>query len=700
METTVIAPDSFSSPSTNRASASTTAQDDGPVNPLCEAHSNECRTGCFVMRKVIAHIFGRNKACTSQIPEHCWVEWCRKHYQRLRHRMLEQGWIFLQINCLRTQLGRMEEWGEVQSFTIVLQRRFQEELDREDPSQNPEDEAGLRNLPDATTKSKAYHATGHTKASPNCFLYPFLGAKKSFHDVYAVIDVVEKAANEGHLTFLPPLQFLPLIDTTLHPPPPIARPRKKRKPKVYKKQAHDDDDSDLETLVDDDNPRSNDNSTSRHSSPAKQSSSILAKKQGVVEPSSLPLATTSTPVATSPEYKIQYVVNYDNDNEVALGIVPDFTDSKVASENPSLVAQPSSSLNFTKHQVAVETDSLPTSTAEKRVDETFEMQVSIVDKGSAGLTERFVAINKESEVSTNKFRVAQISSLATKKRSGATSSMSSHVEKTHNSRETQAPVALPQKIQAPPPGSIPVIDKEYGFVGYKTPRLKSDKTASSSARRLRNKRHHAAAVESEEPLSKSIPLQFNSYPIDATRTYKCALNKTNDYILAPATDECKDSAMETHRNRRSPLEKHPVENEYQDADTPMLHNGDPIASTEQTRFNGWTPVNAPTVTAPYAMSVSKILNADNNTIAQRDSSPDSESGTTSLNPERFASTPSPSTHGDGTGSSSFGIPVGSVARVSERLSRKRPSPASKKRSGFDSEKESPAGGQPLGKRRM
>lgn len=144
----IIAPTSISPPSANGAPASTTAQDDSPVNPFCEANSNDCRTGCFVMRKIIAHMFGRNKTCTSQIPDHCWVKWCRKHYQRLRHRMLEQGWIFLQINCLRTQLSRMEKWGEVQSFTISLQQRFQEELNRNNPAQAPEDKAGLGNSPD------------------------------------------------------------------------------------------------------------------------------------------------------------------------------------------------------------------------------------------------------------------------------------------------------------------------------------------------------------------------------------------------------------------------------------------------------------------------------------------------------------------------------------------------------------------------
>ena len=37
-------------------------------------------------RKVVSHIFGRNKACTRKLPENLWRLWCRKHYQRFKYR--------------------------------------------------------------------------------------------------------------------------------------------------------------------------------------------------------------------------------------------------------------------------------------------------------------------------------------------------------------------------------------------------------------------------------------------------------------------------------------------------------------------------------------------------------------------------------------------------------------------------------------
>lgn len=588
----IITPNSIKSPSTNGAPASTKAQDDGPVNPLCEAHSNDCRTGCFVMRKIIAHIFGRNKACTSQIPDHCWVEWCRKHYQRLRHRMLEQGWIFLQINCLRTQLGRMEKWGEVQSFTIVLQRRFQEELNREDPAQSPEAEAGLGNSPDTTTTSKDDHAKEPTKASPNCFLYPYLGAEKTFDDVYAVINAVEKAANEGQLALLPPLQFLPLIDATLHPPPPVARPRKKRKSTVYKMDDMLDNDSYLGTLVDSNTTKIIGSSMSRHSLPALTSSSSLniIKDQSSSELASPPLPGINTSIATIPEHEIQHIAIADNDNAAALGIVPNSTNSEVASVGPLPVAQPSRSLNNTKHQVAVETDLLPRSpTTESRINEAFEdeIQDSTVDKdkGSAALSARLTVSNKQFDAASNSLQVApkmtiQKGGLATKRRSVATGLLSSRIK---NSTKARSP-----KIKAPPPGCIPVIDKEYGLVGYKFAKPKSDKSTPSSARRSHlhsttNSHHQAPAVRPTE----NTPIEFNSYPTDPTRTYNSALNDIDDQVEAPAPDKHKDFPIETHTKQTYSPEKYSAENKHKDTDTPAPHNGNPTVSMPQMRFNGW-----------------------------------------------------------------------------------------------------------------
>ncbi|PKX98084.1 putative pathogenicity factor [Aspergillus novofumigatus IBT 16806] len=72
-------------------------------------------------RKLISHIFGRNKTSTKLFPQQVWVHYCRKHYQRARYR--SRAWPFTQCELLLDSLARMEAWGGVQSFEVVLRRR-------------------------------------------------------------------------------------------------------------------------------------------------------------------------------------------------------------------------------------------------------------------------------------------------------------------------------------------------------------------------------------------------------------------------------------------------------------------------------------------------------------------------------------------------------------------------------------------------
>ena len=54
-------------------------------------------------RKVVSHIFGRNKACTRKLPENLWILWCRKHYQRFKYRAEDaENWHTIQLGLVRT----------------------------------------------------------------------------------------------------------------------------------------------------------------------------------------------------------------------------------------------------------------------------------------------------------------------------------------------------------------------------------------------------------------------------------------------------------------------------------------------------------------------------------------------------------------------------------------------------------------------
>ncbi|KFY38243.1 hypothetical protein V494_04440 [Pseudogymnoascus sp. VKM F-4513 (FW-928)] len=110
--------------------------------PLQDQHSTcmfkeGCDTGSQP-RKAVSHIFGRNKMCTRLIPEHVWVRYCRKHYQRSRYRE-PKNWPRCQCDLVQKQIQRLEEWsaenerrgegGIVRSWGLAVRKREQKRLD-------------------------------------------------------------------------------------------------------------------------------------------------------------------------------------------------------------------------------------------------------------------------------------------------------------------------------------------------------------------------------------------------------------------------------------------------------------------------------------------------------------------------------------------------------------------------------------------
>jgi hypothetical protein len=96
-----------------------------------------CDTGSQ-LRKAISHIFGRNKMCTRLIPQHIWVHYCRKHYQRSRYRNPKE-YAKLQCDLVQKQIRAIREWsqanekkgapGIVQDWGLAVRKREQKRLD-------------------------------------------------------------------------------------------------------------------------------------------------------------------------------------------------------------------------------------------------------------------------------------------------------------------------------------------------------------------------------------------------------------------------------------------------------------------------------------------------------------------------------------------------------------------------------------------
>ncbi|KAK7433109.1 hypothetical protein QQZ08_000040 [Neonectria magnoliae] len=154
----------------------------------------DCATGS-VPRKVISHLFGRNKVCTRRIPERAWVCMCRKHYQRIRYR---KGPDFskTQIDLVYEQIVRMIFWsrgleqaGEanvegiyIRSWTFSIRKRE------------------LRRLLDRNGSDPLPRWIIHS-----------LGEGKTHADILDIVVRLNSEIKAGILGDVPPVEFLPEV---------------------------------------------------------------------------------------------------------------------------------------------------------------------------------------------------------------------------------------------------------------------------------------------------------------------------------------------------------------------------------------------------------------------------------------------------------------------------------------------------------
>ena len=228
-----------------------------------------CITRSKNHRKIVSHIFGRNKSQTRQIPDECFPMYCRKHYQRLKFRCGNNGtWIFMQIDLVRKQLDRMEKWGGVTSWNIMLsklhqievqdaalarksrrdekmqiRRRARSSIDSHTSDENPStvshDDNASRGNKEGTfiaenNSDSRYnnqnngtdHETGTGQVlnlDRERILLPYTGNRKSFEEVRFVLEIIASQAKNSPsddkiARSFPALEFLPNIDTGRFPP--------------------------------------------------------------------------------------------------------------------------------------------------------------------------------------------------------------------------------------------------------------------------------------------------------------------------------------------------------------------------------------------------------------------------------------------------------------------------------------------------
>ncbi|CAG7947608.1 unnamed protein product [Penicillium nalgiovense] len=153
-------------------------------------------------RKVVSHVFGRNKAVTKLFPLGVWVHYCRKHYQRARYRA--DQWPFTQCDLLLESLNRMENWDGVESFELILRRREQMRVGRESegapntefsnqnnttPSAGQTEDQDNKSSGTVTRPPGRKHPTAIIAPVPD-WLRQHVGHGKTFQEIRHIIELV------------------------------------------------------------------------------------------------------------------------------------------------------------------------------------------------------------------------------------------------------------------------------------------------------------------------------------------------------------------------------------------------------------------------------------------------------------------------------------------------------------------------------
>lgn len=197
--------------------------------PKC-SYCLSCTTGS-PLRKVVSHIFGRNKLSTRQIPKNVWVYYCRKHYQRSRYRN-PRGFARQQVLLVKRQCERLQLWGGVKDWVIKVRRREELRMNREggengeelDEDEEAEDNiAGDEDIElgdggptsgESSRRNSTVIARRRSSTGGNNWIMRHTGTEKTIDDVYKLLERIEIEVQENGGKF-PDVELLPNVELTM-----------------------------------------------------------------------------------------------------------------------------------------------------------------------------------------------------------------------------------------------------------------------------------------------------------------------------------------------------------------------------------------------------------------------------------------------------------------------------------------------------
>lgn len=200
-------------------------------SPKC-SYCNVCTTGS-PLRKVVSHIFGRNKLSTRQIPKNVWVYYCRKHYQRSRYRN-PRGFARQQVLLVKRQCERLQLWGGVKDWVIKVRRREElrmnregdngddldevdDELEENTAGEEPEPNDGGPTSGESSRRNSTVIPRRRSSTGGNNWIMRHTGTEKTITDIYKLLEKIEVEVQENGGKF-PDVELLPNVDLAMAVP--------------------------------------------------------------------------------------------------------------------------------------------------------------------------------------------------------------------------------------------------------------------------------------------------------------------------------------------------------------------------------------------------------------------------------------------------------------------------------------------------
>lgn len=171
--------------------------------PKC-SYCVDCQTKS-PLRKVVSHIFGRNKAETRAIPKNVWVYYCRKHYQRSRYRN-PKGFAVLQCELVRRQIARLQAWDGVQSWSVKVRQPKAGKKPEASPLADGSNEDADSEIAEESQGLET--ADSGSTAEGREWLTRYEGENRTMEEIKLLIEDIERNVDMSGGTF-PDVELLP-----------------------------------------------------------------------------------------------------------------------------------------------------------------------------------------------------------------------------------------------------------------------------------------------------------------------------------------------------------------------------------------------------------------------------------------------------------------------------------------------------------